>query len=204
MGAVMQIRRSIMVTARDCMKVAVRTLAAALIGAAAFVPPAQAADDGSLRLTSSVFTANGSIPIRFTCDGDEVSPPLAWRGVPAGTESLALIVADPDAPDPKAPKVTWIHWVVYDIPVRVDGLKAGAGAAADAGVGARSGLNSWRRTGYGGMCPPVGRHRYFFHLYALDTVLMNMDRPSADELRAAMERHILGDATLMGTYAHGE
>jgi Raf kinase inhibitor-like YbhB/YbcL family protein len=153
----------------------------------------------TLALTSTAFTAGGAIPKRHTCDGDDVSPPLAWRGVPAGAKSLVLIVDDPDAPDPAAPKLTWVHWVVYDIPPTATGFPE---AVKPSGLpsGTRQGLNDWKRTGYGGPCPPIGRHRYFHKLYALDTVLGDLGQPTKAKLEAAMKRHVLAHAELVGTY----
>ncbi len=151
----------------------------------------------SLELTSSAFTHNGSIPAQYTCDGPDRSPPLSWRGAPEGTRSFAIIVDDPDAPDPAAPKMTYVHWVMYDIPPSVSGLGEGATATS---VGGREGKNDWNRTGYGGPCPPIGRHRYFFKLYALDTVLGDLGEPTKAQLERAMEGHILARAELMGTY----
>jgi Raf kinase inhibitor-like YbhB/YbcL family protein len=152
----------------------------------------------SLTLRSSAFAHEGEVPRRFTCDGDDLSPPLAWSGLPAGTKSLALIVDDPDAPDPRAPKRVYVHWVLYNIPVDAGGLAEASAAGPPAG--ARDGLNDWGRTGYGGPCPPIGRHRYFHKLYALDTVLPDLRRPTKAQLLAAMQGHVLAEAQLIGTY----
>jgi|HubBroStandDraft_3_1064219.scaffolds.fasta_scaffold03060_4 Raf kinase inhibitor-like YbhB/YbcL family protein len=167
--------------------------------------PGPARDRGSaamtLTLTSPDFAPQGAIPSRFTCEAappPETSPALAWSGVPAGAKSLALIVDDPDAPDPQAPKTTWVHWVLYDLPPASAGLPEGAGRATPAG--ARDGLNDWKRTGYGGPCPPIGRHRYFFKLYALDTTLPDLRRPTKQQLEQAMNGHVLARAELVGTY----
>lgn len=150
-------------------------------------------------LTSSAFAPNGEIPAVHTCQGKDVSVPLAWSGVPSGTKSLALIVDDPDAPDPKAPKMTWVHWVLYNLPPSASGLDAGvASDRLPAGTG--EGLNDWKRTGYGGPCPPIGRHRYFHKLYALDAVLPDLGRPDKAALENAMKGHVLGHAELVGTY----
>lgn len=130
-----------------------------------------------------------------------MSPPLSWRGVPPGTRTLALVVDDPDAPDPDAPKMTWVHWVVYNIPPDVAGLAEGASRTLPAG--ARDGRNDWRRMGYGGPCPPVGRHRYFHKLYALDVELPDLREPTKAQLEAAMQGHILAQAELVGTYRKG-
>ena len=152
-----------------------------------------------LMLTSPAFTAGASIPAKYTCDGANVSPPLSWSGVPPGTKSLALIVDDPDAPDPAAPQRTWVHWVVYDIAPDAAGLPEGAGQHALPG-GARMGANDWNKTGYGGPCPPIGRHRYFHKLYALDVVLPEIAHASKAALEKAMQHHIVGQAELIGTY----
>jgi len=148
-------------------------------------------------LSSSVFTHGGEIPSKYTCEGQDVSPPLAWSGIPDGTRSLALIVDDPDAPDPAAPKMTWVHWVLYNIPAGTDSLPEDAHQPP---VGALPGLNDWQRTGYGGPCPPIGRHRYFHKLYALDTLLPDLGRPSKAALEARMQGHVIAQAELVGTY----
>jgi Raf kinase inhibitor-like YbhB/YbcL family protein len=153
----------------------------------------------SLTLTSPAFEPGGEVPARFTCEGEDISPALAWSGVPATAASLALIVDDPDAPDPKAPKTTWVHWVLYNIPASSSGPAGLPEAAAPSG-GILQGLNDWKRTGYGGPCPPIGRHRYFFKLYALDIVLPDLREPTKAKLEAAMDGHILIRAELMGTY----
>jgi hypothetical protein len=153
----------------------------------------------SLTLTSPAFAPGGEIPIRYTCEGDDVSPPLAWSAPPAGTRSLALIVDDPDAPDPKAPKMTCVHWVLYDLPPTAESLPEGVAARA-LPAGTREGLNDWKRTGYGGPCPPIGRHRYVHKLYALDTVLPDLGQPSKAALERAMQGHVLARAELIGTY----
>jgi len=150
----------------------------------------------SLTLTSAAFSANGAIPPLHTCEGQDVAPPLSWSGAPAGTRSFALIVDDPDAPDPAAPKMTWVHWVLYNIPAEATGLPQGG--RLPAGVG--QGLNDWKRTGYGGPCPPIGRHRYFHKLYALDTVLSDLGSPSKTQLEQAMPGHVLEQTELVGTY----
>ncbi len=151
----------------------------------------------SLTLTSAAFAHQGAIPAKHTCEGNDLSPPLAWTGLPPGTKSLALIVDDPDAPDPAAPKMTWVHWVLYNLAPSANGLPEGASALPS---GTLQGLNDWQRTGYGGPCPPVGRHRYFHKLYALDTVLPDLGRPTKVQLEKAMQGHILGQAELVGTY----
>ena len=153
----------------------------------------------ALSLQSASFSQNGEIPAKFTCEGQDVSPALSWSGVPAGAKSLALIVDDPDAPDPKAPKMTWVHWVLYNIPAAAAGLQEGVSPSA-LPAGTRDGLNDWKRTGYGGPCPPIGRHRYFHKLYALDTVLPDLGTPTKAALEKAMEGHALANAELVGTY----
>jgi Raf kinase inhibitor-like YbhB/YbcL family protein len=151
----------------------------------------------TLVLTSSDFTDGHAMPAELTCEGDDTSPALSWTGVPAGTKSLALIVDDPDAPDPKAPKRVWVHWVLYNLPPATTGLAKGVQALP---AGTHEGLNDWKRTGYGGPCPPIGRHRYFHALYALDVVLPDLKQPTKAKLLAAMEGHVLEKAVLMGTY----
>ncbi len=151
----------------------------------------------SMTLTSSALAHNGEIPTQYTCEGKDLSPPLAWSGVPAGAKSLALIVDDPDAPDPAAPKVTWVHWVLYNIPASTPGLPE---AVKQLPAGARQGLNDWERTGYGGPCPPIGRHRYFHKLYALDITLPDPGKPTKANVEAAMKGHVLAQAELVGTY----
>ena len=156
-------------------------------------------EDMSFVLASSAFEDGGPIPARYTCDGGDIAPPLHWKGVPAGARSLVLIVDDPDAPDPTAVQMTWVHWVLYNIPPATTALPE-SGAGADVPFAAGSGLNDWHRTGYGGPCPPLGRHRYFFKLYALDTTLEFSSKPTKADVMAAMEKHVLGRAWMMGTY----
>ena len=153
----------------------------------------------SFTLRSDSFAADGEIPVRYTCEGPDVSPHLVWSDAPEGTRSFALIVDDPDAPDPAAPRMTWVHWVLYNLPASARELPAEV-AAADLPEGTREGLNDWKRTGYGGPCPPIGRHRYFHKLYALDTVLPELRGVTKSGLEAAMKGHILGRAELVGTY----
>ena len=150
-----------------------------------------------LSLTSPDFQHMGTIPKRFTCDGADVSPTIRWSGVPAGTRSLALIIDDPDAPDPAAPKMVWVHWILYNLPAGLEGLPEAVSALP---TGALEGLNDWKRTGWGGPCPPIGRHRYFFKLYALDTELDLESGITKAQLLEAMENHILAEAQLMGKY----
>ena len=153
----------------------------------------------TLTLTSPTFTHNGAMPVRLTCDGQDLSPELRWSGLPADAKSLALIVDDPDAPDPAAPRMTWVHWVLYNIPPSATGL-AEAIAPGALPAGTRQGLNDWGRTGYGGPCPPIGRHRYFHKLYALDTVLPDLGKPTRAALEQAMKGHVLASTELVGTY----
>jgi Raf kinase inhibitor-like YbhB/YbcL family protein len=156
----------------------------------------------SLTITSTAFAGNCAIPALYTCEGKDLSPPVAWSGVPARAKSLALIVDDPDAPDPAAPKMTWVHWVLYDIPPSVTGLAEAVKPAA-LPFGTREGRNDFGRTAYGGPCPPIGRHRYFFKLYALDTALPDLKQPTKAALEKAMQGHVLAQATLIGTYQKG-
>ena len=156
----------------------------------------------ALTLESPAFQPGGRIPRLHTCEGDDVSPPLTWKGAPPNTKTFALIVDDPDAPDPKAPKMTWVHWVVYNLPATVSDLPQGA--AEQLPDGARNGKNDCKRIGYGGPCPPIGRHRYFHKLYALDTELPDLREPTKAQLESAMKGHVLGHAELMGTYKKGD
>jgi Raf kinase inhibitor-like YbhB/YbcL family protein len=150
-------------------------------------------------LTSAAFTQQGSIPQQYTCQGRDESPPLSWSGAPEGTVTFALILDDPDAPDPAAPKRTWVHWVLYSIPATASTLPEAA-VTAKLPAGTREGLNDWNRTGYGGPCPPVGRHRYFHKLYALDVDLGDLGAPRKADVEKAMEGHVLAKAELIGTY----
>jgi Raf kinase inhibitor-like YbhB/YbcL family protein len=152
-----------------------------------------------LTITSTAFIDGGEIPTRYTCQGEDISPPLDWRGVPGNARSLVLIVDDPDAPDPKAPRMTWVHWVLFNLPPDTSGLPEDtAPDALPPGTG--QGINSWNRTGYGGPCPPIGSHRYFHKLYALDTVLDLPGKPTGKTLEAALQGHVIGQTELVGTY----
>jgi hypothetical protein len=153
----------------------------------------------ALVITSPAFANGGSIPARYTCDGADISPELRWEGEPPETRGFALIVDDPDAPDPGAPKMTWVHWVVYNIPADVHMLPEDAAKHGLPPV-AKQGLNDWKRVGYGGPCPPIGTHRYFFKLYALDAVLPDLGHPTKAQLLNAMKGHMLEEAQLIGTY----
>jgi Raf kinase inhibitor-like YbhB/YbcL family protein len=156
-----------------------------------------------LAVSSPAFAPGAAIPALFTCEGEDLSPALDWAGVPEKTQSLVLIVDDPDAPDPKAPKVTWVHWVLYNIPPTARGLPQGA-AGGDLPPGTREGTNDWKRTGYGGPCPPIGRHRYFHKLYALDVVLPDLGAATKPEVEVAMKGHVIAQAQIMGTYQKGQ
>ncbi len=153
----------------------------------------------ALTITSPAFFHNDDIPAEFTCDGLDVSPPLEWSGVPATAKSLALIVEDPDAPDPAAPKMIWVHWLLYNLPPAAASFDQGI-ASHDLPPGTKEGSNNWKQTTYGGPCPPIGRHRYFFKLYALDMVLPDLDEPSREELIRRMEGHVVAEAQLVGLY----
>ncbi len=153
-----------------------------------------------MELHSPAFPDNSSIPARYTADGDNVSPPLQWSGVPRGAKSLALIIDDPDAPDPAHPKTTWVHWVVVDLPAGVDHIDEEA-SAEDLPEGAREGRNDFKQLGYRGPAPPIGRHHYVHKLYALDCTLPELKQPTKAELERAMRGHVLAEARLVGTYA---
>jgi hypothetical protein len=150
-----------------------------------------------MTIASAAFAEGKEIPVLHTCQGSDASPPLSWSGVPDKAASLALIVDDPDAPDPGAPKTTWVHWVAYNLPPSASGLAEGV---QDLPAGAKNGSNDWKRTGYGGPCPPIGRHRYFHKLYALDVVLPDLGAITKADLLRAMEGHIIAEAALVGTY----
>ncbi len=153
----------------------------------------------AFELTSPAFKNGGEIPKKYTCQGSDISPPLKWSGIPEGTKSLVLIVDDPDAPDPKNPRMVWVHWILYNIPPDINELEEGF-EKTKAAFKVEQGLNDWKRTGYGGPCPPIGRHRYFFKLYALDIVLKGLNKPTKEILEKAMDGHILSKAELIGTY----
>jgi Raf kinase inhibitor-like YbhB/YbcL family protein len=148
--------------------------------------------------TSPAFAPNGPIPEKYTCEGADLSPPLEWSGAPRTTKTFAMIVDDPDAPDPAAPKMVYVHWVLYNIPAEVSSLAENA-SKKGLPAGARQGVNDWKRPAWGGPCPPIGRHRYFFKLYALDTDL-RLTSPTKQEVERAIEGHVVGTAQLVGTY----
>jgi Raf kinase inhibitor-like YbhB/YbcL family protein len=151
---------------------------------------------------SPAFAHNAQMPRRYTAEGEDVSPPLEWSGAPPGTRSFALIVDDPDAPDPRAPRMTWVHWILYDLPADARALPEDAGRHG-LPAGTRSGRNDWNRPDYGGPEPPIGRHRYFHRVYALDSLLPPLEQPTKAELLAAMQGHVLAQAELVGTYEMG-
>lgn len=153
-----------------------------------------------MTIASSAFANNATIPKLYTCEGKDISPPLAWSSVPTAAKSLVLIVDDPDAPDPAAPRMTWVHWVLYNLPVESTGLPE---AVHSLPAGTLDGLNDWQRAGYGGPCPPIGRHRYFHKFYALDVVLPDLKEPTKTALEDAMKGHVVGEAQLLGTYQKG-
>ena len=152
-----------------------------------------------LTITSPAFADGDAIPRLHTCEGEDVSPALEWSDAPAGTLGFAVVVDDPDAPDPDHPKTTWVHWVLYDLPADAKTLPENVSSSA-LPKGTREGTNDWKRTGYGGPCPPIGRHRYFHKLFALDAVLPDLGRPTKAQLEAALAGHVLAKAELMGTY----
>ncbi len=153
----------------------------------------------TLRFSSPAFTHQGEIPSIHTCDGADISPALAWSGVPGAAKSLVLIVDDPDAPDPAAPRMTWVHWLLYNLPPSTTALSEGV-TSQRLPPDTLEGLNDWKQVGYRGPCPPVGKHRYFHKLYALDTVLPDLQSPTKTKVEAAMHGHVLASAELMGTY----
>ena len=154
-----------------------------------------------MEITSSAFSHQGMIPSQYTCDGKDISPPLRWSGIPSGTKSLVLIFDDPDAPDPAAPRMTWVHWILYNIPPVTQGLPEEI-RPADLPVGTLAGMGDSKSTAYHGPCPPIGRHRYFHKLYALDTVLPDLKHPSKSVVEKAMSSHVIGQAVLIGLYQH--
>jgi Raf kinase inhibitor-like YbhB/YbcL family protein len=153
----------------------------------------------TMKVTSSAFQQGGAIPAKYTCEGQDISPPLAWSGAPDSTKSIAIVVDDPDAPDPAKPQRVYVHWVVYNIPAGTSSLPE---SASKSGMpkGAEQGKNDWGKPQYGGPCPPIGRHRYFFKVYALDTTLSGLSGPAKADLERAMKGHIVDSGELMGTY----
>jgi Raf kinase inhibitor-like YbhB/YbcL family protein len=162
------------------------------------VQPSNQAEGGKkmgMKLTSAAFQEGGMIPSQYTCTGKNISPPLAWEGVPEKTKSLALIVEDPDAPGK-----TFTHWVAFNLPASARELPENVPAQANIGGGGLQGMNDFKKVGYGGPCPPSGTHRYYFKLYALDTELNLDSSATKDQLLKAMNGHVLGEGQLMGTY----
>jgi hypothetical protein len=176
-----------------------RNFAGIALAAGSMIAIAGAATETAMKLTSTAFAHQGAIPRLHTCNGKDVSPAFGWADVPASAKSLVLIVDDPDAPDPAAPKMTWVHWVLYNLPPGNGQLAQGVAKGA-LPAGTREGLNDWKRTGYGGPCPPIGRHRYFHKLYALDTVLPDLGRPDKAAVEKSMHGHVIAHVELVGTY----
>jgi len=153
----------------------------------------------TLKVTSSAFQQGGSIPSQYTCEGKDISPPLSWSGLPNNTKSVAMIVDDPDAPDPAKPQRVYVHWVVYNMSTQSTSLAENA-SKNGMPTGAVQGKNDWGKAEYGGPCPPIGRHRYFFKLYALDSALTGLRDATKADLEKAMKGHIVDSGELMGTY----
>lgn len=153
----------------------------------------------TLKVTSTAFEQGGSIPTQYTCEGKDVSPPLSWSDLPSNAKSVAIIVDDPDAPDPAKPRRVYVHWVVYNIPAQTSSLPENA-SKSGMPSGAVQGKNDWDKPEYGGPCPPIGRHRYFFKLYALDTTISGLKDATKADLERAMKGHIVDSGELMGTY----
>ncbi len=186
-----------------------RLCAAAILRLAISLFVAQAwliADAGgtamALTLSSTAFKSGGKIPSKYSCEGEDVSPPLSFDGAPQGTKSFALILDDPDAPDPKAPKRVWVHWIIYNLPPDTTELVENA-SASGLPKGAVTGVNDSKKVSYNGPCPPTGRHRYFHKLYALDTTLPEKALTKAD-VEGAIKGHVLAQAELIGTYQQGD
>lgn len=150
----------------------------------------------TLEIRSPAFPEGGSIPSQYTCDGKDLSPPLAWSGVPPGATSFALVCNDPDAPSGD-----WVHWVFFDVPSSSTGLPEGVPPRDEIAGGGRQGKNDFRKVGYGGPCPPVGTHRYVFTLYALDRELALAAGVTKAQLSAAMKGHVLAEGRLTGKYS---
>lgn len=172
-----------------------------LVGCGASGPSPEAvigegAENPTLDLSSPAFSEGAEVPDLYTCEGEDISPPLTWEDVPAGTESLALIMEDPDAPGR-----TWVHWIIYNIPASSGSLPEGVPSGASLEDGIRQGRNGWSKTEYGGPCPPSGTHRYIFYLYALDTTLdLDPDETHKADLLGAVDGHVLAWGRLMGEY----
>jgi len=149
-----------------------------------------------IELKSSAFDNEGKIPKKYTCDGDDISPPLSWKSIPEGTKSLAIVCDDPDAP-----MGTWVHWVVYNIPADIRSLNESIVPEKEIENGGIQGMNDFKKIGYGGPCPPSGTHRYYFKIYALDTEIALEPGANKSKLLIAMEGHILAKGDLMGKYS---
>ena len=149
-----------------------------------------------MKLTSKAFGTKGMIPPQFTCDGQDISPPLSWSNPPTNTKSLALICDDPDAPGK-----TWVHWVVYNLPPSSCSLPEAVPAGSKIAAGGLQGINDFKQLAYGGPCPPGGKHRYFFKIYALDRMLNLQSGAAKAELEVAMKGHIIDRGELMGYYS---
>jgi Raf kinase inhibitor-like YbhB/YbcL family protein len=156
----------------------------------------------ALKVTSPAFQSNGAIPSRYTCEGQDVSPPLAWSGATGNTRSFALIVDDPDAPDPAKPQRVYVHWVIFNLPPNTTALPENA-SKMGLPKGAMQGKNDWGKAEYGGPCPPIGRHRYFFKLYALDTPVAGLKNATKADLERAIQGHVVDSGELIGTYQKG-
>jgi Raf kinase inhibitor-like YbhB/YbcL family protein len=163
-------------------------------------PPAAHAQKGAvampaLSVTSQAFKNMQPLPGRYGCDGDDISPPLSWSGIPAEAASIALICDDPDAP-----RAAWVHWVAYDLPPTCKGLPEGVEKSKTLSTGGSQGKNDFQKIGYDGPCPPGGTHRYFFKVYALDTPLKLPPGKTRHEVEKAMKGHILAQGEIVGTY----
>ena len=170
-----------------------------LASGSAATDTASRSDAMTLKITSSAFQQGGSIPAKYTCEGQDVSPPLAWAGAPSSAKSIAIIVDDPDAPDPAKPQRVYVHWVLYNIPGGISSLSENA-SRSGLPKGAVQGKNDWGKPQYGGPCPPIGRHRYFFKVYALDTELTGLSGATKADVERAMKGHIVDSGELVGTY----
>lgn len=156
--------------------------------------------DDALLVTSPSFSANGPIPTKYTCEGENTSPALAWSEVPAATKSFAVVVEDPDSPDPAAPRQVFVHRVLYNLSANARLIPEGAMSAAAIAGGGRDGTNDYGTARWSGPCPPKGRHRYFYKVFALDTVLPDLGQPTKGELEKAMDGHVVARGEVVGTY----
>lgn len=149
------------------------------------------------KIFSNSFSHVGEMAKQYTCQGEDISPHLKWDHAPDGTKSFALIVDDPDAPDPEAPQMTWVHWVLYNIPANCSELVEDIQKLPE---GTNIGINDWKKAAYGGPCPPIGRHRYYHKLYAVDIILPQIDNPTKEAVLGMIKDHILAETVIMGTY----